>query len=159
MDGPSDRHNEYRSTYSTTDSQYMTALSSISDEHVDTQQLSAAPRNSRQIEPEVAEVAELLTSTSLVEGDPELPTSTSLPDNCQISLIQRRASGKLPRSPLYIAEAAALSSSPEKHPRSTFDPIDLSADFEDLTLQPRRAKRYKRRSTTYPWVQSEAGMC
>lgn len=159
MDGSSDRHNEFHSTYSTTHSQYTTALSSISDDHADAQQLSASPTNSRQTDRGVAEVSELLTSTSLLRGNPELPTSTSLPHSRQVTLVQRRESGTLPRSPLYIAEAAASSSSPEKRPRSTFDAIDLSEDFEDLSLHPRRAKRYKRRSHTYPWVQSEAGTC
>ena len=159
MDGPSDRHQEFHSTYSTTQSQYTTALSSISDDYADSQQLSRAPTNARQTDRGVVEVSEMLTSTSLSEINPELPASTSLPQNRQVSLVQRSESGKLPRSPLYISEAAASSSSPEKHPRSTLDATDLSEDFEDLSLHPRRVKRYKRRSHTYPWVQSEAGTC
>ena len=159
MDGSSDRHNELRSTYSTTQSQYTTALSTISDDDADAQQLSGAPTGPRQTDRGVAEVSELLTSASLSGGKSQLPASTSLPHTQQVSLLQRGESGKLSRSPLYISEAAASSRSPEKRPRSTFDATDLSEDFEDLSLHPRRAKRYKRRSHTYPWVQSEAGTC
>ena len=159
MDGPSDRHNDLHSTCSTIQSQYVTALSSIGDDHEDAHQLSEAPMNPHQPEQGLAEISEMLTTTSLSGGNSELSESTSLPYNRQVSLVQRSESGKLPRSPLYIAEAAASSSSPEKRSRSTFDTTELSEGFEDLSLHPRRAKRYKRRSHTYPWVQSEAGMC
>ena len=68
-----------------------------------------------------------------------------------------RLSSAHPRSPLYISQVPS-SSSPEKRPRppSHADELDFHQQMEMMSLQPRRRKRYKRRSQSYPYVLSEA---
>ena len=68
-------------------------------------------------------------------------------------LILRHASG-LPRSSLYISQAAT-SSSPHKEPAMTAERPEISASEGLLGLPPRRRKRYKPRSESYPFVSSE----
>lgn len=67
--------------------------------------------------------------------------------------IPRHASG-LPRSSLYISQAA-MSSSPHKAPEMTAGYSETSASEGLLALPPRRRKRYKPRSESYPFVSSE----
>lgn len=149
LDGPSDSRYREDSTYSALESQYTTAQCSL-DEQSDAQQLFAASTRSPYTD------LSLLASSSSMEDTSELPGPASLPRPRQINIIQRRESG-LPRSPLYISQVAVSSSSPEKRPRSPLDTTNLSEDFDRLSLQPRRAKRYKKRSQSYPYVQSEEG--
>ena len=68
-------------------------------------------------------------------------------------LILRHASG-LPRSSLYISHAAT-SSSPHKEPAMTAERPEISASEGLLGLPPRRRKRYKPRSESYPYLSSE----
>lgn len=67
--------------------------------------------------------------------------------------IQRHASG-LPRSSLYISQAAA-SSSPHKIPDTETGFSGTAAAEGLLALPPRRRRRYKPRSESYPFVSSE----
>ena len=71
----------------------------------------------------------------------------------QFEDIPRHASG-LPRSSLYISQAA-MSSSPHKTPDMTADRSKTSAPEGLLAFPPRRRKRYKPRSESYPFVSSE----
>ena len=71
----------------------------------------------------------------------------------QLEDIPRHASG-LPRSSLYISQAAA-SSSPHKDLATTADYSETLASEGLLKLPPRRRKRYKPRSESYPFVSSE----
>ncbi|KAM0796712.1 hypothetical protein BDR22DRAFT_824987 [Usnea florida] len=66
--------------------------------------------------------------------------------------IPRHASG-LPRSSLYISQAA-MSSSPHKGRETTAD-TEIPASQDLLAIPPRRRKRYKPRSESYPFVPSE----
>ena len=75
------------------------------------------------------------------------------PSSTPHGLILRHASG-LPRSSLYISQAAT-SSSPHKEPAMTAERPDMSASAGLLGLPPRRRKRYKPRSESYPFVSSE----
>ena len=75
------------------------------------------------------------------------------PSSTPHGLILRHASG-LPRSSLYISQAAT-SSSPHKEPAMTEERPDMSASAGLLGLPPRRRKRYKPRSESYPFVSSE----
>lgn len=78
---------------------------------------------------------------------PTMPVSQHSED------IPRHASG-LPRSSLYISQAA-MSSSPHKAPDTVpgFSETPVSEDL--LALPPRRRKRYKARSESYPFMSSE----
>lgn len=67
--------------------------------------------------------------------------------------IQRHASG-LPRSSLYISQAAT-SSSPHKAPDTATGYSGTPASEGLLALPPRRRRRYKPRSESYPFVSSE----
>ncbi|KAL9137992.1 MAG: hypothetical protein Q9175_000809 [Cornicularia normoerica] len=67
--------------------------------------------------------------------------------------IPRHASG-LPRSSLYISQAA-MSSSPHKGPETTAGYSETPAPEGLLTFPPRRPKRYKPRSESYPFMSSE----
>lgn len=67
--------------------------------------------------------------------------------------IPRHASG-LPRSSLYISQAA-MSSSPHKCPDTTADYLETPASEGLLAFPPRRRKKYKPRSESYPFVSSE----
>lgn len=67
--------------------------------------------------------------------------------------IPRHASG-LPRSSLYISQAA-MSSSPHKAPDTAGGYSATSASEGLLAFPPRRPKRYKPRSESYPFVSSE----
>ena len=155
FDGPSDNRYRHGSAYSDTESQYATAQCSL-DEQPDAQQLLAASTRSPYTDLNLSYVSGTLASSPLMEDTSELPGSASLPRPRRIDIIQRRESG-LPRSSLYISQVAVSSSSPEKRPRSPLDTTVLSDDFDRLSLQPRRAKRYKKRSQSYPYVQSEEG--
>lgn len=67
----------------------------------------------------------------------------------------RNVSGNLPRSSLYISEAAA-SSSPERRPRTPSDQnLDVSENRGLLSLPPRRPRAYRARSQTYSFAESE----
>ena len=66
--------------------------------------------------------------------------------------IPRHASG-LPRSSLYISQAA-MSSSPHKGRERTVD-TEMPASQDLLAIPPRRRKRYKPRSESYPFMPSE----
>ncbi|MCJ1226841.1 hypothetical protein MMC12_003495 [Toensbergia leucococca] len=73
-----------------------------------------------------------------------------------IEILGRRVSG-LPRSPLYISQAA-VSSSPEKRLRpftNSSDPL-TNEDSALLTRPPRRRRNYKPRSESYSFEASEA---
>ena len=71
----------------------------------------------------------------------------------QFEDIPRHASG-LPRSSLYISQAA-ISSSPHKRPEKTASYSEASASEGLLAFPPRRRKKYKPRSESYPFVSSE----
>ena len=77
----------------------------------------------------------------------------AVPASTPHELILRHASG-LPRSSLYISQAAT-SSSPHKEPAMTAERPEISAPEGLLGLPPRRRKRYKPRSESYPFVSSE----
>ena len=77
----------------------------------------------------------------------------AVPSPPQLEHIPRHASG-LPRSSLYISQAAT-SSSPHKDPEMTAGRPQISAPEGLLGLPPRRRKRYKPRSESYPFVSSE----
>ena len=69
----------------------------------------------------------------------------------------RRPSSTLPRSPLYISQAA-ISSSPEKsqaEPSGVFSPPTVATP-NLVSLPPRRRRTYRPRSETYSFVVSEA---
>lgn len=78
---------------------------------------------------------------------PAVPSPQQLHDR------SRHASG-LPRSSLYISQAAA-SSSPHKEAATTTAHSEMPASAGLLGLPPRRRKRYKPRSESYPFVSSE----
>lgn len=156
FDGSSDRHpthHTYESAHSATESQYATAPSSLHDDAPRTQECSADSSASAQDDLEVRHISEMLEFSSPFKDAPDLATSKSPPLPRQLGKLQRLSG--LPRSPLHISEVAASSSS-EKRPRPTEDAIELSESLEGLSLHPRRAKRYKRRSQSYPYIQSEA---
>ncbi len=71
----------------------------------------------------------------------------------QLEGIPRHASG-LPRSSLYISQAAT-SSSPHKDPETTSGYPEIPTSEGLLAYPPRRRKRYKPRSESYPFVSSE----
>ena len=73
--------------------------------------------------------------------------------SAQLGDIPRHASG-LPRSSLYISQAAA-SSSPHKDSGTTAGYSESPAPGGLLGIPPRRRKRYKPRSESYPFVSSE----
>ena len=156
FDGSSDRHpldDDPGSAQSAAESQYTTAHSSLHEYPDTTQELRA---NSTVLDPndlEVRRVTEMLEASSPFKDTPDQSTTTSPPQPRPLSII-RRSEG-LPRSPLYISQEA-VSSSPEKRPRPPDDATELSESLEALSIQPRRAKRYKRRSQSYPFMQSEA---
>lgn len=77
----------------------------------------------------------------------------AVPASTPHELTQRHASG-LPRSSLYISHAAT-SSSPHKGPAMTAERPEIPASEGLLGLPPRRRKRYKPRSESYPFVPSE----
>lgn len=79
-----------------------------------------------------------------------LPTMPS-PPHCEDT--PRHASG-LPRSSLYISQAA-MSSSPHKGPDTIAGYSETPASEGLLASPPRRRKRYKPRSESYPFVSSE----
>lgn len=79
-----------------------------------------------------------------------LPT---VPMPRQFADIPCHASG-LPRSSLYISQAA-MSSSPHKGPDTTTGYSETPASEGLLAFPPRRRKRYKPRSESYPFVSSE----
>lgn len=98
----------------------------------------------------------LLLSPSSEPVDQSTPPQLPLPLPRSVELFQRRSSG-LPRSPLYISQAA-MSSSPEKRRRSPTN-LDAAASPEFsgfLAHPPRRRKTYKPRSESYSFVESEA---
>ena len=76
-----------------------------------------------------------------------------VPSSTPHELTLCHASG-LPRSSLYISQAAT-SSSPHKEPAMTAERPETSASEGLLGLPPRRRKRYKPRSESYPFVSSE----
>ena len=67
--------------------------------------------------------------------------------------IPRHASG-LPRSSLYISHAA-MSSSPHKGPDTPASYSEIPSCERLLAFRPRRRKRYKPRSESYPFASSE----
>lgn len=77
----------------------------------------------------------------------------AVPSPQQLPYRSRHASG-LPRSSLYISQAAT-SSSPHKKAATTADHSEITASEGLLALPPRRRKRYKPRSESYPFVSSE----
>ena len=77
----------------------------------------------------------------------------AVPSPQQIDHVPRHASG-LPRSSLYISQAAT-SSSPHKEMAMAADHSEIPASEGLLGLPPRRRKRYKPRSESYPFVSSE----
>ncbi len=79
-----------------------------------------------------------------------LPTA---PVTRQSEDVPRHASG-LPRSSLYISHAA-ISSSPHKAPETVAGYTVTAAPEGLLAIPPRRPKRYKPRSESYPFVSSE----
>ena len=80
-----------------------------------------------------------------------LPTA-SMPRRV-VEDVPRHASG-LPRSSLYISQAA-MSSSPHKVPDTVRGYSETSASESFLAFPPRRPKKYKPRSESYPFVSSE----
>ena len=92
--------------------------------------------------------SEHLSNDVVSRSKPSAVSSTS-----QSEHIRHHASG-LPRSSLYISQAAT-SSSPHKDPAMTADHTERPASGGLLALPPRRRKRYKPRSETYPFVSSE----
>ena len=86
----------------------------------------------------------------------DAPSRSMLPaasSPAQLEDIPRHASG-LPRSSLYISQAAA-SSSPHKDSGMTAGYSESTASGGFLGIPPRRRKRYKPRSESYPFVSSE----
>lgn len=77
----------------------------------------------------------------------------AVPSPQQLHHRSRHASG-LPRSSLYISHAAT-SSSPHREAATTADHSEIPASEGLLALPPRRRKRYKPRSESYPFVSSE----
>ena len=157
FDGSSDRHplddDDPSPAQSATESQYTTAHNSLHEESGATQELQASSTALILIDPEVRHITEMLEVSSLFRDTPDQSTTTSPPQPHQLSMIRR--SGGLPRSPLYISQEA-VSSSPEKRSPPNEGETKLSESLEALSIQPRRAKRYKRRSQSYPYMQSEA---
>lgn len=77
----------------------------------------------------------------------------AVPSPQQLHHRSRHASG-LPRSSLHISHAA-VSSSPHKEAATTADHSQMPDSAGLLGLPPRRRKRYKPRSESYPFVSSE----
>lgn len=156
FDGSSDRHpldDDPGSAQSVAESQYNTAHSSLHEDSGTTQELRAKPTALNPSDLEVRHITEMLEFSSPFKDTPDQPTTTSSPEPRQLSILRR--SGGLPRSPLCVSQEA-ISSSPEKRGRPTDDQVELSESLETLSIHPRRAKRYKRRSQSYPYMQSEA---
>ena len=156
FDGSTDRHplnDEPGSAHSAAESQYTTAHNSLHEESSTSQELRANSTVLNSNDPEVEHIADTLEVSSSFKDMLDQSTTTSPPQPRQLSIIRR--SGGLPRSPLCISQEAA-SSSPEKRPRPTDNEVELSESLETLSIHPRRTKRYKRRSQSYPYMQSEA---
>ena len=156
FDGSSDRHpldDDPDSAQSIAESQYTTAYSSLHEDSASTQRPQSDSTILNPTDFEVRNITEMLEHSSPFKDTPDQSTTTSPPQPHQLGLVRR--SGGLPRSPLYISQEA-VSSSPEKRPRPTDDENELSESLEALSIHPRRAKRYKRRSQSYPYLQSEA---
>lgn len=94
-------------------------------------------------------------SSSPISEPVDDSTSPQLPLPRSVELCRRR-SGPLPRSPLWISRTE-ISSSPEKRRRSPRISSEMSpADVSGLFSQPpRRRKKYKPRTETYSYVESE----
>lgn len=92
-------------------------------------------------------------------GEPaDESTPPQLPQPRPVELFRRR-SGTLPRSPLWISRTE-ISSSPEKRPRPPTDSSEMStAEISGFLSQPpRRRKKYRPRTETYSYVESEDSM-
>lgn len=89
----------------------------------------------------------------LSSDGPNRSISPTMPVSQRFGDIPRHASG-LPRSSLYISQAA-MSSSPHKAPDTVAAYPETPASEDLLALRPRRRKRYKPRSDSYPFVSSE----
>ena len=144
------------STISTTESQYATARNSLDDIPPSDPELLARSTPLPSQDFEVRHVTELLEASSPFKNPNERSSTSQIQsDSPASSLIMKRSSGYL-RSPFQSLQTAATMS-PEKRPRPEPDPIELSESLDNLSLQACRAKkRYKRRSETYPYNQSEA---
>ena len=157
FDGPSDHYPPQRlhdSGQSTAESQYTTAPNSFHEDTGNDQELSTGLTTLALNDLEVRNTSEIMeySSPSKEKRDESPAVSPFLPR--QIGIVKQH-SGGLPKSPLSYSQAAA-SSSPEKRSLPTEEAIELSESLEALSLHPRRAKRYKRRSQSYPYIQSEA---
>ncbi|KAL8793024.1 MAG: hypothetical protein Q9195_004335 [Heterodermia aff. obscurata] len=156
FDGSSDRYphdDDPGSAQSAAESQYTTAHSSLSEDLGPAQELQDNSSVLESNDLEVEHITERLEASSPFNDTPDQSTTMSLPQPRPLSIIRRPAG--LPRSPLYISQEA-VSSSPEKRPRPDDDGVELSESLEALSIHPRRSKRYKRRSQSYPYMQSEA---
>ncbi|MCJ1297756.1 hypothetical protein MMC08_000544 [Hypocenomyce scalaris] len=93
-------------------------------------------------------------SSPISEPDDQSTPPLALPRS--LEMVMRRSSG-MPRSPLYISQAAA-SSSPEKRARSPTGSTDVAAaiDASFLARTPRRRRIYKPRNESYSFLASEA---
>lgn len=92
-------------------------------------------------------------SRYLSNDEASRPMPPTVPMPRRFEDIPRHASG-LPRSSLHISQAA-MSSSPHKGPDTTADRSETVASGGSLAFPPRRRKRYKPRSESYPFVSSE----
>lgn len=157
FDGPSDHyppHHSHDSGQSTAESQYTTAPNSFHEDTGNAPELSTGFTTSAPNDLEVRNTSEMLEYSSPFKEKANESTAVSPVLPRQIGIVKQHSSG-LPKSPLSYSQAAA-SSSPEKRSLPTEEAIELSESLEALSLHPRRAKRYKRRSQSYPYIQSEA---
>lgn len=157
FDGPSDHYpprHAHDSGQSTAESQYTTAPNSLHEDTNNAQELSTGFTTLAPNDLEVRHTSEMAEYSFPFKEKSDESTAVSLVLPRQISIVKQHSSG-LPKSPLSISQAAA-SSSPEKRSLPAEEAIELSESLEALSLHPRRAKRYKRRSQSYPYIQSEA---
>jgi len=114
-------------------------------------------------EPSNSEAGKLLEtdsdgSLSSMDEPANESTPPQLPQPRSVELFRRR-SGALPRSPLWISRTE-ISSSPDKRPRSPTNSSERStAEISGFLSQPpRRRRKYKPRTETYSYVESENSM-
>ncbi len=114
-------------------------------------QIRTAAKSRGGVELDFPEYSHMTSESFSSCSSPQLPLPRSV-DNF------RRRSGGLPRSPLYISQAAA-SSSPEKRPRaSKTGEGDSTMNVGLLAQPPRRRKTYKPYSPSYPFDVSETSL-
>ncbi|MCJ1483740.1 hypothetical protein MMC06_003908 [Schaereria dolodes] len=126
----------------------------ISD-YFDVRQSKRVISSSMEIDTNV-DVIDYLLKYSSPFSEPSNRSSPPLPIIPRSVEAIRLRSGGLPRSPLYMSQGVA-SSSPEKIPsiHVDYDTAGASQGSDLLSLSPRRRKRYKLRSISYSFAESE----